>query len=161
MTAQPRAIELATAAAKAADSKKGEDVVVLDVSGPVVITDAFVLVSADNERLVAAIVDEIEDDLRDLGAKPVRREGVREGRWALLDYGDIVVHVFRASRSKASSSRVTRTAKIPPVMLVPSTRFRWLPKTRTRTSFNCGGLTRGTCCRSTSPDYAAARADVV
>ena len=61
MTAQPRAIELATAAAKAADSKKGEDVVVLDVSGPVVITDAFVLVSADNERLVAAIVDEIED----------------------------------------------------------------------------------------------------
>ena len=96
MTAQPRAIELATAAAKAADSKKGEDVVVLDVSGPVVITDAFVLVSADNERLVAAIVDEIEDDLRDLGAKPVRREGVREGRWALLDYGDIVVHVFRS-----------------------------------------------------------------
>lgn len=96
MTAQARAIELATAAAKAADSKKGEDVVVLDVSGPVVITDAFVLVSADNERLVAAIVDEIEDDLRDLGAKPVRREGVREGRWALLDYGDIVVHVFRS-----------------------------------------------------------------
>lgn len=95
MTAQARAIELATAAAKAADRKKGEDVIVLDVSGPVVITDAFVLVSADNERLVAAIVDEIEDDLRELGAKPVRREGVREGRWALLDYGDIVVHVFR------------------------------------------------------------------
>lgn len=88
-------MELATIAAKAADRMKGEDVVVLDVSGPVVITDAFVLVSADNERLVNAIVDEIEDDLREAGAKPVRREGVREGRWALLDYGEIVVHVFR------------------------------------------------------------------
>ncbi|ALA66965.1 ribosome silencing factor [Corynebacterium lactis] len=95
MTAQARAVELATIAAKAADRMKGEDVVVLDVSGPVVITDAFVLVSADNERLVNAIVDEIEDDLREAGAKPVRREGVREGRWALLDYGEIVVHVFR------------------------------------------------------------------
>lgn len=88
-------MELATIAAKAADRMKGEDVVVLDVSAPVVITDAFVLVSADNERLVNAIVDEIEDDLREAGAKPVRREGVREGRWALLDYGEIVVHVFR------------------------------------------------------------------
>nr|WP_120491218.1 ribosome silencing factor [Corynebacterium lactis] len=96
MTAQARAVELATIAAKAADRMKGEDVVVLDVSGPVVITDAFVLVSADNERLVNAIVDEIEDDLREAGAKPVRREGVREGRWALLDYGEIVVHVFRS-----------------------------------------------------------------
>lgn len=95
MTASPHAVELASIAARAADKMKGENIAVIDVSEPLVITDAFVLVSADNERLVAAIVDEIEDDLRDAGAKPVRREGVREGRWALLDYGAIVVHVFR------------------------------------------------------------------
>lgn len=87
--------ELAAIAAKAADRMKGEDIQVLDVSAPLVITDAFVLVSADNERLVAAIVDEVEEDLREAGARPVRREGVREGRWALLDYGMVVVHVFR------------------------------------------------------------------
>ncbi|MFC3848793.1 ribosome silencing factor [Corynebacterium hansenii] len=95
MTASTEAANLATIAARAADRMKGEDIAVIDVSGPLVITDAFVLVSADNERLVSAIVDEVEDDLRDAGAKPVRREGVREGRWALLDYGVLVVHVFR------------------------------------------------------------------
>ncbi|PMC61703.1 ribosome silencing factor [Corynebacterium xerosis] len=86
---------MATIAARAADRMKGANIAVLDVSGPLVITDAFVLVSADNERLVSAIVDEVEDDLRDAGVKPIRREGVREGRWALLDYGMLVVHVFR------------------------------------------------------------------
>ncbi|MFD5868207.1 ribosome silencing factor [Corynebacterium sp. NPDC060344] len=95
MTASTEAANLATIAARAADRMKGEDIAVLDVSGPLVITDAFVLVSADNERLVSAIVDEIEADLRDAGAKPVRREGIREGRWALLDYGQLVVHIFR------------------------------------------------------------------
>lgn len=95
MTASTEAANLATIAARAADRMKGEDIAVLDVSGPLVITDAFVLVSADNERLVTAIVDEVEDDLRDAGAKPIRREGIREGRWALLDYGQLVVHVFR------------------------------------------------------------------
>ena len=95
MTASTEAANLATIAARAADRMKGEDIAVIDVSGPLVITDAFVLVSADNERLVSAIVDEVEDDLRDAGVKPVRREGVREGRWALLDYGVLVVHVFR------------------------------------------------------------------
>ncbi len=96
MTASAEATKLAGIAALAADRMKGEDVAVLDVSDPLVITDAFVLVSADNERLVNAIVDEVEDDLRDAGAKPIRREGVREGRWALLDYGMLVVHVFRS-----------------------------------------------------------------
>lgn len=95
MTVSEQTTTLAAAAATAADRMKGEDIQVLDVSEPLTITDAFVLVSADNERLVTAIVEEIEDDLRELGAKPVRREGVREGRWALLDYGMLVVHVFR------------------------------------------------------------------
>jgi len=95
VTASTEAANLATIAARAADRMKGANIAVLDVSGPLVITDAFVLVSADNERLVSAIVDEVEEDLRDAGVKPIRREGVREGRWALLDYGMLVVHVFR------------------------------------------------------------------
>ena len=58
-----------------------------------VITDAFLLCSAANDRQVKSVVDEVEDRLRALGAKPVRREGERDGRWVLLDYADIVVHV--------------------------------------------------------------------
>src|SRR5699024_3883863 len=68
-------------------------IVVIDVSEQLVITDCFVLASADTERQVASVVDEIEDKLREAGHKPLRREGTREGRWALLDYNDVVVHV--------------------------------------------------------------------
>ena len=93
MPAQPRAIELALAAAQAAADKQAHDIVLLDVSEQLVITDAFVIASAPNERLVGAIVDAVEERLRSLGAKPVRREGEREGRWVLLDFVDIVVHV--------------------------------------------------------------------
>ncbi|MFC6013233.1 ribosome silencing factor [Nocardia lasii] len=93
MSASTEAIEMATVAALAADDKLATDVVVLDVSEQLVITDCFVIASAPNERQVNAIVDNIEDKLRDAGHKPVRREGTREGRWALLDYVDIVVHV--------------------------------------------------------------------
>ena len=80
-------------AALAADEKLGTDIVVLDVSDQLVITDCFVIASAPNERQVNAIVENIEDRLRDAGHKPVRREGTREGRWALIDYATIVVHV--------------------------------------------------------------------
>jgi ribosome-associated protein len=93
MPASDRALELATAAAQAAADKKADDIALLDVSQQLVITDAFVIASAPNERQVAAIVDEVEERLRALGAKPVRREGAREGRWVLLDFVDIVVHV--------------------------------------------------------------------
>jgi ribosome-associated protein len=93
MPASDRALELATAAAQAAADKKADDIVLLDVSEQLVITDAFVIASAPNERQVAAIVDEIEERLRLLDAKPVRREGAREGRWVLLDFVDVVVHV--------------------------------------------------------------------
>ena len=93
MSASDRATELALAAAQAAADKLAVDIVVLDVSDQLVITDAFVIASAPNERQVQAIVDEIEDKLRLLGAKPVRREGEREGRWVLLDFVDVVVHV--------------------------------------------------------------------
>ncbi|MFI6224506.1 ribosome silencing factor [Nocardia salmonicida] len=93
MSASTEAIEMATVAALAADDKLATDVVVLDVSEQLVITDCFVIASAPNERQVNAIVDNIEEKLREAGHKPVRREGTREGRWALLDYVDIVVHV--------------------------------------------------------------------
>jgi ribosome-associated protein len=88
-----RANELALAAAQAAADKLATDIVVLDVSEQLVITDAFVIASAPNERQVSAIVDAVEGRLLQLGAKPVRREGEREGRWVLLDFVDIVVHV--------------------------------------------------------------------
>ncbi|MEU0931831.1 MULTISPECIES: ribosome silencing factor [unclassified Embleya] len=96
MTATPHALELATAAAVACAEKLATDVVAYDVSEVVTITDVFVLASASNDRQVKAIMDEVEEALRGLGAKPVRREGEREGRWILLDYIDIVVHVQHA-----------------------------------------------------------------
>ena len=93
MTADPEAIEMAAVAARAAASKLADDVVVIDVSGQLVITDCFVIASASNERQVNAIVDEVEEKRREAGHKPARREGAREGRWTLLDYRDIVVHI--------------------------------------------------------------------
>jgi ribosome-associated protein len=70
-----------------------QDVVIIDVSEQLVITDCFVIASASNDRQVNAIVDEVEEKMRQAGYKPARREGTREGRWVLLDYFDIVVHV--------------------------------------------------------------------
>ncbi|MFG2040731.1 ribosome silencing factor [Dactylosporangium sp. NPDC048998] len=95
MPATERARELALTAAQAAADKKAEDIVILDVADQLVITDAFLLASAPNERQVLSIVDAIEERLVQLPekAKPVRREGERGGRWVLLDYVDIVVHV--------------------------------------------------------------------
>jgi ribosome-associated protein len=93
VTATPRAVELALAAAHAASEKLASDLVALDVSDQLVITDVFVVCSAANDRQVKAVVDAIEDDLMLLGAKPIRREGERDGRWVLLDFGEIVVHV--------------------------------------------------------------------
>lgn len=94
MTASEHARELLRIAAAAADSKQAFDLVALDVSGPLPITDAFLLASGRSERNVLAIADEIEEKLAEAGAKPVRREGRAEGRWVLLDFGDLVVHVF-------------------------------------------------------------------
>jgi ribosome-associated protein len=93
VTASDRSLQLAKAAADAALDKIAEKVVAIDVSDQLPLTDVFVLASASNERQVGAIVDEVEDRLRDLGSKPLRREGEREGRWVLIDFGDIIVHV--------------------------------------------------------------------
>ncbi len=93
MTATERAVELVHTAARAASDKQAENILAFDVSEQLVITDVFLLCSAGNERQVKSIVDEIEDRLREAGAKPVRREGERDGRWVLIDYAEIVVHV--------------------------------------------------------------------
>jgi ribosome-associated protein len=93
VTATEHAVELVNTAALAAADKLAQHIVAFDVSEQLAITDAFVLCSAPNDRQVGAIVEEIEDKLGDVGAKPLRREGHREGRWVLLDYGEIVVHV--------------------------------------------------------------------
>jgi ribosome-associated protein len=93
VTASARALELAIAAAEAASEKLADDIVALDVSETLVITDIFLLCSASNDRQVKAIVDGIEARLDEMDIDPVRREGEREGRWVLLDYIDLVVHV--------------------------------------------------------------------
>ncbi|ALD12714.1 MULTISPECIES: ribosome silencing factor [Clavibacter] len=94
MTASPRALDLLKVAALAADSKQAIDLVALDVSGPLPLTDVFLIASARNERNAQAVADEIEDKMIEAGAKPLRREGKSEGRWILLDFGDVVAHVF-------------------------------------------------------------------
>ena len=94
MTASEHAIDLLRLAVTAADDKQAEDLVALDVSGPLPFADIFLLASGRNERSVVAIASEIEDRLIEHGSKPLRREGRAEGRWVLLDFGDLVVHVF-------------------------------------------------------------------
>jgi ribosome-associated protein len=96
VTATARAIELVETAALAAADKLAENIIAYDVSEQLVITDAFLLCSASNDRQVRSIVDEIELRMRQAGAQRVHREGEREGRWVLLDYLDIVVHVQHA-----------------------------------------------------------------
>lgn len=94
MSATERALELTRAAAAAADKALGTDQLGLDVTGVTPIADVFLLVSGRNERQVTAIAREIQDALHEHGAKPLSREGLEEGRWVLLDFNEIVVHVF-------------------------------------------------------------------
>ena len=91
--------QLLRTAARAADDKLGTDQVALDVSANLYITDAFLIVSADNERQISSIVDAVEEALQTThGRKPLRREGRGSGDWVLLDFGDIVVHVFSSEQ---------------------------------------------------------------
>lgn len=90
---EPR--ELALLAAAAAAEKKATDIVVLDVGETLVITNYFVVATGGTARQVSAIIDEVEATLKAAGARVLGREGEREGTWVLLDYGDVVVHVFQ------------------------------------------------------------------
>ena len=93
MTATDYSRDLAVVAARAASDKLAQHIVAFDVSEQIAITDVFLLCSGSNDRQVKAIVEEVEEKVREFGAKPIRREGERDGRWVLLDFGDIVVHV--------------------------------------------------------------------
>jgi ribosome-associated protein len=93
MTTSPDPVALAKAAANAAWDKKATDIVAIDVSGVLFITDVFVVCSAANPRHAAGIVDEIEHRVRSAGGLPARREGLRDASWVLLDFTDIVVHI--------------------------------------------------------------------
>ena len=89
------AVELAKVAARAADDKKADNTLVLAVGDVLAITDYFVITSASNRRLVRTVVEAVEESVRtELGRSPVRMEGVGEQQWVLVDYGDVVVHVF-------------------------------------------------------------------
>jgi ribosome-associated protein len=90
----PESKEVAVAAARAAATKQGADIAILDVHELIVITDFFVIASGSSDRQVKTIVDEVENAVRERGVRPVRREGETENRWVLLDYVDVVVHVF-------------------------------------------------------------------
>lgn len=93
MPASEHSIHIAQIAAQAAYDKKAENIAILDVSEHLVITDVFLIASATNDRQVSAIVDAIEEALDAFGVKPIRREGEREGKWVLLDYFEMVVHI--------------------------------------------------------------------
>ncbi|SDG47968.1 ribosome silencing factor [Klenkia brasiliensis] len=115
MTASTEARETALVAAQAAADKLATDVSIVDVSDRLAITDAFVLASAPNERQVQSIVDEVEDRLRQHGIKAVRREGVAESRWVLLDFVDVVVHVQHAEeRAYYSLERLWKDCPVIP-----------------------------------------------
>lgn len=86
--------ELALAAARALDYKKGVDIMVLDVQHLTIIADYFVIASGRSGNQVRSLIDEVDDKLSEQGVEPRRREGVNEGRWAVLDYGTVLVHVF-------------------------------------------------------------------
>lgn len=96
MTQTPTAKECALIAARAADEKKATDIMVQEVKDLISVTDYFVIATAANGRQVDAIIDEIEEQERvQANVKPLHREGTTDGLWALLDYGNFVVHVFQ------------------------------------------------------------------
>ena len=143
MTATTEAIEMATVAARAAASKLADDVVVIDVSDQLVITDCFVIASASNERQVNAIVDEVEEKMRGAGYKPARREGTREGRWTLLDYVDIVVHIqHQDERDFYALDRLWRDCPVVTVDVAMTVR-RLVMLRHGQTEFNLGSRMQG------------------
>jgi ribosome-associated protein len=93
VTALPESVDLARTAARGALEKLAQNIVALDVSEQLAITDIFLIASASNERQVSAVVDGVDEAMYKIGEKTLRREGESESRWVLLDFGSIVVHV--------------------------------------------------------------------
>lgn len=121
MTLAPESVHLVQLAAAAADAKGGDDLVAFDVSDPLPLVDAFLLVTGTSERNVAAIADEVEERMLEAGVKRLRREGRNEARWILLDFGDLVVHVFHEDeRTFYGLERLWKDCPLIPIQL-PST----------------------------------------
>lgn len=120
MTASENAIALTRAAAKAADDRQATEQIGLDVSETLPYADVFLVASGRNERMVLSIAEEIEDKLREeFQVKALRKEGTELGRWVLLDFGDLVVHVFHEEeREYYSLERLWRDAPVVPLGLV-------------------------------------------
>ena len=118
MVAAPSSLELAQLAADAGVAKSAFDVVALDVSQPLPLTDIFLLLSGRSERNVQAIADAIEDALNESGVKTLRREGRAEGRWVLLDFGELICHVFiEEERMFYSLERLWKDCPVVPLVL--------------------------------------------
>jgi ribosome-associated protein len=92
--ATDEAVATARAAAEAISEKNGEDIQLLDLSALLVVTDVFLIATGTSTRHVKTLVDDASDALRAIDRKPIRREGMEHGEWVLLDYGDVVIHVF-------------------------------------------------------------------
>ena len=122
MTASPEAVAMTLAAAAAAEEKLARQVLAFDVSEQLAIADVFLLCSGNSERQVDAIVDAIEERLREsFDRRPLRREGQRDSRWVLLDYLDLVVHVqHEAEREFYSLERLWKDC---PLISLPATRI--------------------------------------
>lgn len=113
MTAAARSIELAKIAAEAASDKLATEVLAFDVGEQLAIADVFVIATGANPNQINAICDEVEEKLREQGVKPQAREGVKERRWVLLDFGDLVVHVLSAEeRAYYSLERLWRDCPV-------------------------------------------------
>ncbi|MCR2818833.1 ribosome silencing factor [Microbacterium sp. zg.Y1090] len=122
MTASAQSIDMVQIAAQAADATGGEDIVALDVSEPLPLVDAFLIVSGNSERNVAAIADRIEEKLLEAGHKRLRREGREQARWILLDFGDLVAHVFhQEERVFYGLERLWKDCPVIPVELPATT----------------------------------------
>lgn len=119
MTASKEALKIVQIAAQAASDKVAENLVALDVTNPMPLTDIFLIVSGRNERQVMAISDGIEDKLLENGVKLIRREGKSSGRWILLDFGYVIVHVMHEEeRMYYSLERIWSDCPVVPLELV-------------------------------------------
>lgn len=118
MTATTTAVEMVAIAASVADDKGATDLVAIDVSEPLPFVDAFLIATGRNERNVGAVADEVEDKMLEAGFKRLRREGRADARWVLLDFGDIVVHVFHEDeRMYYSLERLWKDCPVIPINL--------------------------------------------
>lgn len=116
MVASVEVIQHLQVAAHAAMDKLGEELVALDVSEPFALAEIFLIVSAKNERQAQAVADNVEDELLKIGVKTRFREGRGTGRWILLDFGDLVVHVMHEQeREFFSLERLWRDCPIVPI----------------------------------------------